>query len=952
MRNNVYTIPAHFPFADTLAHWVLSTYGDDPAALPRVLILLPSRRACLSLREAFLRATEGRPLLLPRMQPLGDVDEDALLIAGEVLPDIAVTPAFEFRRLFTLAHLVYRYRSRISGHEERFDHALQLAASLAELLDEMEREQVSLEGLRALVPEAFAAHWQVTIDFLHIVSEHWPRIAAEEKLIGPGRRRSRMLERLAAQWEAVPPSHPVIAAGTTGSIPSTASLLKVIASLPQGKVVLPGLDTLADEGYFAHLTENHPQWGMRQLLVKLGYERRHVEEIKYTAGKTGIRERSTLLSEIMRPAETSEAWQNITLDVPQALQGITRVDAADGQEEAAVIALMLREVLETPAKTAALITHDRSLAKRVAALMRRFDVGIDDSAGTPLAQTPTASFLRLLLEATIDGLEPVSLLSLLKHPLTHAGMERIACLEVSRDLEIAHLRGVVRSDLKAKESDSKQVKLLLAQLEIIFAPLLALFTRSAEHASFKRLLETHLQCAEALAGGELWRGPEADALAGFLSELQVAGAALHDMIEPSAYLPVFETLLAGKIYRPQFGMHPRLKILSPIEARMQSFDRIILGGLNEGSWPPAVMSDPWFNRPMREMMGLPTPERKLGLAAHDFMMMASAPEVVLTRAEKQGGAPATPARWLVKLDILLDKFSARERLEDARWNQWAAMLNAPDEVRPCAPPAPTPPLDARPRQLSVTQIETWMRNPYAIYSAHILKLRPLKPLGADLSGADFGNAVHKALEDFVACCPEVLPSDAMQTLMQCGRAALAPLLFNATVEALWWPRFMRIASFVMEQERLRRPEIKQVLSEIETSLRLGDFTLTGRADRIELQQDNSMTIIDYKTGMLPAAKDIDEGIASQLVLLALMMGEGREAIHLQYWKLKGGEDGGKIAPVADAKIAVLVTAAEAGLRSLIEKYDNAEFPYLTTPIQARASRYDDYDHLARVKEWS
>ncbi len=953
MKNNPCTISAHLPFADTLAQWILERFGGDPLLLSRALVLLPSRRAVPSLREAFLRVHSGKPLLLPRILPLGDADEDALLLSplASLLPQELPSELFATRRLFLLARLVQRHRERVSGHKERMDHALKLAATLADLMDELEREECSLEGVMQIVPDAFAEHWQATVEFLQILSVHWPKIAQEAGLISPGSHQAKILRTLARHWQDSPPLFPVIAAGTTGSIPSTADLLAAITKLPQGFVILPGLDKQADETYFDSLEESHPQWGMAQLLKKLKCERTDVQVIGEDANA-----RVRLMSEVMRPADVSELWRTITVDKTQALQGIKHIACASLQEEASVIALLLREALEVPGRTAALVTHNRNLARRVAAIMRRFGVEIDDSAGMPLEQVPLLAFLRLCLEAAAQSLAPLPLLSLLKHPLTHAGMERIACLEAARALEVLTLRGLrvdngvegIRQALLKHRSVPPATYTLLDRLEHAFAPLLAML--SQDEVQLSTLLDAHIACAQALGGDDLWKGPEIEALTQLLWEMRGACEADDMPVNADAYPAIFEELIAGKVLRPEYGTHPRLKILSPMEARMQSFDRVILGGLNEGSWPSQPQSDPWFNRPMRAALGLPAPERRLGLAAHDFFMLACGGQVILTRAAKEEGVPAQPSRWLTRLEMLAGSLPGGQE----GWAAWARALDTPQTIRPIRPPEPRPPLTARPREISVTQVETWMRDPYALYAAQILRLRALEPLGREANGADFGNGVHAALECFVKAHPDSLPPDALGALLHHGREAFAELFKTTGVETIWWPRFMRIAEWAIEREEERRVQLAHVTSEVKGVCRFGDFLLNGRADRMEERTDGGITIIDYKTGGLPLVRDIEGGLSSQLVLLALIAREGKWAgapVHLEYWQLHGGEDAGTVKPIDDAKIDNYIEAAKEGLLRLIARYDDPGFPYRSTPIPARASRYTDYDHLARVKEW-
>ncbi len=959
MKNKLFTIPAGKPFARTLAQWVLEKFGEEPHQLARVLLLLPSRRACLSQREAFLQVTGGKPLLLPRMQPLGDVDEDMLLSAPlptgfEQDPPAA---AFEYKRLFILAQLTERFSGGNIAGQGRMDNTLKLAGELATLFDELEREQVSLEGLQKLVPDRFAKHWQETTRFLEILSEHWPKLAAEEGLLGPEYYRSQRLSALAYYWKETPPETPVIAAGTTGSVPATAHLLKSIVAAPQGYIVLPGLDTQADNEYFFSLTESHPQWGLRHLLAELECSRESVVTIGEAEG-----ERSHLLSEVMRPGETG-TWRRDAINIERAVSGLRRVDAASSREEAVIVALMLREALEEKGRTAALITHDRTLARQVAAILERFGITIDDSAGCALMQAPVAGFLRLLLEVADSNASPAPLLGLLKHPLTHLGMERIACLEAARTIEIAVLRGVrmhhglagLRLALNRSKHPAKDAELLLQRLEQMLAPLTAIFEQGNKAISLKSLVKAHLECGEALAGEELWEGQDGHMLAAILADVRSA-AEYASPLSPTAYPAVFDTLIAGKVLRPEYGVHPRLKILSPIEARMQSFDRIILGGLNEGSWPPEFSGDAWFNRAMRTALGLPAPERSIGQAAHDFVMLAASPEVFLTRALRSGGVPTTPCRWLVKLETMLKAFDGSPTLIDTRWNQWARALDEAAVATPVAAPAPTPPLAARPRQMSVTKIAAWLADPYAIYASEILGLTPLAPLDADPGGADFGSAVHDALERFVKAYPHALPANAYDALLQCGQQAFAELFHLASARTLWWPRFTRIAHYVIEQEQERRGAIVKITGEVEGTIRLGDFLLTGRADRIEENKDGSLAIIDYKTGALPAQREIEDGSANQLALLGLIASEGDSAVRgrvgaLEYWQLRGAVKLGAIKSLDKKDAVEYIREAKEGLLALIRIYNDPTYPYRAVPARSRAGRYQPYDHLARVKEW-
>ena len=952
MKNNLHTVSPHLPFADTLAGWMLERWGGDPLALSRAMVFLPNRRSALALREAFLRVRKGSPLLLPHIMPLGDVEEGTLLSVPETpLPQFLPSEQFSLRRDFILTKLVQAYRSRLTGKEARTDHSLMLAHELGVLLDECEREEASLDTIRELVKGDLAKHWQVTAEFLSLLSENWPAIAREKELLSSARYSALLLDTLAEQWRKDPPQVPVIAAGTTASVPSTMRLLTAVSKLPQGHVILPGLDIWSGEDYHAALEESHPQWGMNHLLAQLKQSRSDVGSIGEPASP-----RTHFMSEVMRPAALSEHWGNVTLNRQDALAGLRYMDCAHLQEEAGVIALLMREVLEEPGRTAALVTHNRNLARRVASGMRRFGVVVDDSAGIPLDQTPLVAFLRLVLEVVTESFAPLPLLSLFKHPLTHLGMERIACLDAARMLEIHALRGVrlgsgmegLRRRLQKSRSIPAEILLLLDRLETAIAPLIEIAKR--QDATLSEFLHAHIAAAQAIAGPGIWEGREGETVNRLLGDVHQALIQEEMDMYFESYPGCFHQFFLGQVFRPEYGLHPRLKILSPLEARMQSFDRIILGGLNEGSWPAKPESSSWFNRAMQRDLKLPPPERRLGLMAHDFYMLASAPEVILTRSAKEGGTPMQPSRWLVTLQMLAGNALHR----DTSFIRWVSALDEPRAVVPVAPPAPCPPLPARPKEISVTQVEQWRRDPYAFYASRILKIESLDDIGQEPGAREFGIILHRILEDFVKLAPGPLPQDAGQQLASLAQAAFAELFADTGLAAVWWPRFESIAQWFLETERQRRPSLAQVGSEVPLAFQWDGFLLKGKIDRLEKTREGGIAIVDYKTGSISTEQDMKNGLSSQLVLLAMLhhaLHPQSGPIEVEYWKLSGGRQGGEIKHFNAQKVTAFRETALMGLAGLIARYADPGFAYYSAPIPSWAVRNTSYDHLARRKEW-
>lgn len=926
------TISAQTPFLATLAAQVMATHGH------KALILLPNRRACRSLRQAFLAQSSGKPMLLPRIQPLGELDGEDIGFFDEALPPV-IPP---LRRQLLLTQLVMRF-------ERKYDmaQATELACQLARFLDEVAREGLALEDLSSLVPETLAAHWQETLNFLQILSHHWPRILADEGVLDVVVHRNALLAAVAKRWETSPPDYPIIAAGSTGSQPATARLLSVIARLPQGQVVLQGLDTDMPEEEWETLTETHPQFAFKQLLQVMQCHRGQVSAHPHSA-TWGNRE--TVTRALFAPPQTTARWREQILPLTEALENVALLEAESLLDEARMIAITLREALETPGKTAALITPDRTLARMVSAQMQRFSVMLDDSAGRALADTPTGYFLRLSIECVANRTAPANLLALLRHPFAAGGMDAAQCRRLSRALEIESLRGMRPEVLRSKD---KSLAAFLDDFSVHAAPLAALFKRKA--VSLSELLKAHLVFAEWLAlKGALWAGEAGEAIAAFMAEL-FAEAELLSSMDPASYPALFESLLSAQTYWPRFGQHPRLHILSPMEARMQQFDKVILGSLNEGVWPALPNADPWMSRPMRNKFGLPLPERAIGQSAHDVAMLLVAPEVLLTRARKHGGVPTVPSRWWVRLQTLvegLDK-TAFARLNVSRNYETAkAMLDTPLSMPPLLRPAPTPPLSARPRRLRVTAIDQWLRDPYMIYAQYVLKLRALELLDREPDARDFGTIVHQAMEEFIRGAPT------KARLLECGQKAFADRMNRPAVASLWWPRFEAMADWIIAREEERRSAIKNIYGELQSEWTFDvnghAFTLTTRIDRLEVNHQGKATVIDYKTGTLPAAKDINAGLANQLPLEALIVHEEvlveASVGALEYWKLAGNSQQCDIYSL-EGEIPALLAQARQRLVDLIVRYDDPASAYTAQTNPAYLTRHNDYAHLTRRQEW-
>nr|WP_294563552.1 double-strand break repair protein AddB [uncultured Rhodopila sp.] len=1016
---NLFTVPPNVPFLDALARGWLAR-GEDPLLVSRGLILLPTRRSARALAEAFLRVRDGRPTLLPRITALGALDEAPLALTGALDLPPSVEP---MQRLAALSTLILAMQGD-GGAPRTADRAWLLARELASLMDEAERAGIDLaRRLPDAAEPDFAEHWAKTLKFLHIVTEFWPAWLAENGVMNPAARQVALLEAQALAWEDDPPDYPVLIAGTTAGVPAVARLLRVVAHLPLGQVVMPQLDTGMSEAAWAALEPSHAQAGLARLLADLDATRGDVR--LWECGTPGAvpASRFALLSRVLLPAAALHDWMD---RAPVSLEGLSRLNAADQQQEAQAIALVLREALETPGARAALVTPDRDLAGRVAAALLRFGIVADDSAGEPLADTPPAVFLRLLVRAAAEELAPVALLALLKHPLAAAGLSPVACREAARTLETLCLRGPkpmqgiagLRIAVDREAGAASVTAAFLSRVEACLEP--ALRFDSAMEIAPAEALAAVIEAAERLAAtadtpgpARLWAAEEGEALATRLSELRAAVSIMPDL--QRGVLPgLLDAVLADEVVRSRRALrgrggfeHPRVFIWGLLEARLQSVDLVVLGGLAETVWPPVAEPGPWLSRPMRTRVGLPAPEEAVGQAAHDFLAACcSAPRVVLSCPVRRDNAPAVPARWLTRLDMFLAGREAgrvaRASAPPASWPglsgppiaahagiggpdkpghdevvrvpthpaaAWARAMDLPSGPPvPVRPPRPCPPLNRRPRRLSVTAIETWLRDPYAIHARHILKLEALPPLEEATDASDYGSLVHDGLHRFLAAHGAAWPAGAAHELRLAMARALAEAQLRQALQAWWTPRLERIADWVAETEATRRA-LRQpvaIAAEAKGAIDLlrpgGAFRLTGRADRIERYGDGTLSILDYKTGAPPTQKDVDAGLAPQLLLEAAMAAAGGfgaelagQTAELLYWHLSGGLDPGRAMSLfrknpGDIQAAVL--DARDRLCDLIDAFDQPGRAYLSRPNPGLAPRFSDYGQLARVAEWS
>jgi ATP-dependent helicase/nuclease subunit B len=1026
----VFTIPSGAPFLPTLSRALLDGVliegfpgAGGPMALADATIYVPTQRAAQTLARALLSASGGQSLLLPRIAPLGafEPDETATIFdpESEALPHAPAPPAVgPLTRRHALATLTRAWGKALRGAIRQVGpdgrlivdptepalvaatpaQAYALAGDLARLIDDMIIEGAPWSRLETLAPDLYDPYWRITLDFLKIAFARWPEWLAERGLIDRAQRIALLIENEIKALEGARRG-PTIIAGSTGANRATARLIAAIAQAPEGAVVLPDLDLNLDDRTWAmiggrddgsHGLAGHSQALLHRLIGAIGVKREDVTTLG--ALSPALAARSAFLSEALRPAESTDLWRErgwtlSPLALAAALQGVAIIVADNENEEALALASAMRETLETPGKTAALITPDPSIARRVSAELARWGVEVEDSAGRTLGQSPAGALARLILEAAI-AFTPRSLLALLAHPAVRFGRSLGQLETATRALELAVFRAIPLASLddlegaftaaraaaddrhahpairRVGEASRRAAEALAHDVASALAPLRAL----GPSASLRDCLIQHRAAIGAAVVAA--RGPADDAQ-GVEQLTQLMDEWSEAAVErfPTAldeYAALFDDALAGARAPPASGGHPRLVILGLLEARLLSFDLVLLAGLDETVWPPAVETDAFLNRPMRAELGLSAPERRIGQTAHDFVGALGAREAVLSRAKKRGGQPTVASRFLQRMRAAAGPLAMKE--PDARGELYlgfARALDRPSDFQPQRRPAPRPAVELRPKALSVTRIETLRRDPYAIYAEYILRLKALEDVEREIGARETGIAWHATLQEFVEAFPSgALPSEARDRLLSIAEACFG-LLRDDPVFALHWPNIEKGLDFFLAFERGTRGDIAQTWVERQGAISIpagngGAFELRARADRIDVLRSGGARVIDYKSGAPPSAKDVKAGFSPQLTLEAAMLQQGgfdglpslqtEEALYLKLGGASGGEvkhAGGK-----GEDIGKLAEQHFVGLQTLLSAFAREDTPYLSRPFPKFVPRFSDYDHLARIKEWS
>ena len=1033
------------PFLETLADSLIggkliSGWPDSDLvySLSTATIYLPTKRSADRLAKLIQLHTKAQAAFIPKIITIGDIDEDLkniadedavdkLLAANSVVPEIS-----PLKRRLILTKLILAWAKQLqfslddnsTGSLTRrslntyvevgkkgfsvgatINDGLALSDALGYLIDTLVIYKKTWQDVHLLLPQDLSdEYWRISKDFLKIAAEAWPKYCKQEGVMDAAERRDLIISKEAERLSANQPQTPFIIAGSTGSMPSTAKLIRSISQLPYGAVILPGIDQYIDNESWEILTDKkdqtisagHPQAQLSKLINLIGVRRQDVVALSQTSKTLGVRE--IFLSECMRPSDTTHLWatrdQRLSeAQIRDAISGISIIEAENEREEALAVAMALRSALEVPGKTAALITPDRSLARRVSAELLRWNIFTNDSAGTPLHQTSIGSLTSLLATAIIERFSSISLLSLLNHPDATFGLNPdivkrgIKTIDIglcrsplsSQDIDglLMILKAVRKSDWHDHEplpkrrltsDDWNAAGIILEKIRILFEPFRNL--QNTDVREFFNLLAKTLKIVVSsienidriyyLDGStELHR--LFDTIQNFVD--------LDLNVPISSYPSLVERLMAPETLSNQSPSHPRINILGLLEARLLRFDLVILGGLDEGIWPPEGRSDPFLNRPWREELGLPTPERRIGQTAHDFISALGVDEVIITRALKRAGSPTIASRFIQRINAVAGEVIFKSMIQRGQnILKHTGKIDEADLTANSSQPRPVPPQRLLPKKLSVTEIETLRRDPYSIYAKHVLKLDKLENIGYMIGARERGNLYHLILARFSEKWPFTLPDDPLKEFFIICDDILSSDENQIMLDAFEKARLRETGNWYIQWEQLRRKyTIAPIAVERRGALtvvlpRGGQFTLSGQADRIELLDNGEFCIIDYKTGAIPSRAQVQTGFSPQLTLEAAMLKRNafsglsgfrtRDLIYVKIGSKTGGDESSAKNSKSSADYDTLVEQHFSEFIKLIDDHWNGSRPFYSRPHLQFSTDSGKYDHLARFYEWA
>ena len=734
MKNNIFNIKANYNFLESLSCWVIDKYGKDPIYLSQVTILLPSRRACRAFRDIILKQYKKNSIILPKIKAIGDIDIEEISLNIENITELEDFQKYSKSFLKYHSLLIEEIRSfnkktNLFGKNPTTNQLNLIAKNLEEFLNEIDREELNLDNLENIDDADIASHKQKILLFLRNFGSNWRNILRKYQIKSETSYQNQLIDFYCQYLKNKEDNFSIIAAGSTGSLKSTSRLLKQIQKIENGFIFISSLDREISNDIFQNLTETHPQFMLKKLLDTLKISRSEICDIEFGNFQQRNTNLSKLLSYSSLPAEKTDIWTKINDITENNIENFNLIECKNTSDEATAIAIIILKELEKKDNNIALITKDKNLAKTVKNLLFRFNVNIDDSKNNNLAESEAAQYLISIANLFNSDFKVSNLLSILKHKITRAGFEDIFYYHNLRLFELKIIRE--NFSLKNLEIISKRVKEFSnSDLEKWFDKIiniLNIFNNIKDEDNFLEISKKNLECAR-----ELSKNYQNNILLKDLNGTENIEIFINEIkdnistfkVEYEVYCKILKDFLSNYSLEEKQNHHPRLNILSPIEARIMNFETIIVSNLNEGEFGKQAPSQNWLSKKMRLDFGLHDLSRDNGVGGFDFANYLGNKNIYLTRSLSNNNSPTEKSHHLLKLETVIKAANIDDNFKNNHyWNSLSKNfygeikkeedINIKIQARP--------PLFNSLEKVSVTDFSKWLRDPYYIYAKRIIK---------------------------------------------------------------------------------------------------------------------------------------------------------------------------------------------------------------------------------------
>lgn len=906
--------------------------NHDINKLRDVTILLPTRRAIRIFEEMLLEEFKQDTIFLPRLMPVGDVeisDSDE----EEIIPPLK--PIAGIERILSIIPFIEKHDEQQKSYDARWRQAKEIL----KLIDLLQTEGLTPDALKQLdIKMDMAEHWQKSGGLFVNMANDWLAHLLETNRINKAAARIVHIERLTQQYRDKPPEKPVWFIGSTGSILAVRDLMRAILAMPQGLVLLPGLDKEMPDDAWRDIPPAHPQAILKNTIEFLGFDdRRHIQY--FTSRPSG---NANTLADYL-----SNALSPHPKTIQKATDNITLVMANNRQEELNTIAhICLEQKQKEPNSKIVIVSNDARMPIKLGGLLNPYGLKIDASMGQKLSDTATGVLVNHVLKL-FDHRQSNSILTLwtlLKNTnflpewrdgraktMTHIE-DTLLRDPLTTPQHYTDVLSMFPNDIKEKISNyNNEYKSLYSMPEwanIVRDTLTDLIYSKSGHS--KKIMT---QITDALE--------------------QISSIQHHKKMSYSDFAPIIIDHLNNIAIRenPSKDIRNTIYLLGTLEARLIQSDLTIMANLNEGIWPDAPAPNPYLSRGMRHAVGLPDSERHATLSGHDFWQAFLSGDIIMTSSKRDGDTPALPSRWLLRLESVTPRAEwhamiqrGQQRVDDCHARHFC------NEITPAKPPNPIATIKDAPQSLYVTHVETWRHDPYSFWAKHITNLRKPRDFLSGITAATRGSVWHEIMENFVT---NFDPNSNKDTQNTCFDKAVIDTLRAKQVPdhmiRLWQSRLSGQRESIIAIENERRSISKPWKLEEKFEGSINNITVKAKADRVDITNGRALLLADYKTGVMPTKTNIYTGYACQLSLLALIM--PHDVLRLDYIDIKGGSNIPK--PVTIEWGGTIASETEHGFSTWYKLFFEQSEPFVSYADfgKMHMSKATDYLQLARYDEW-